>query len=115
VAAAGREAEATVVGIGHRIDDLARRLAAQRQRTSVDVVMPHSGRWAADMYAEDVEVLQADEESVKVRLGLLPPLEQRVGMLLLAVGPDAFVTEPRELEDAGAVLAEELLAHHSAH
>lgn len=96
-------------------DELPRRLAAQRRRTPVDVVMPHSGRWAADMYAEDVEVLQADEESVKVRLGLLPPLEQRVGMLLLAVGPDAFVTEPRELENAGAMLAEELLAHHSAH
>lgn len=94
-------------------DDLAGRLAKQRERAVVDVVLPHSGRWAADMYAEDVEVLQADEEVVKLRLGLLPPLEQRVGMLLLAAGPEAFVVDPPALDSAGAVLAEELLTHHS--
>lgn len=94
-------------------DDLSARLARQRERTVVDVVLPHSGRWAADMYAEDVEVLQADEEVVKLRLGLLPPLEQRVGMLLLAAGPEAFVVDPPALDSAGAVLAEELLTHHS--
>lgn len=94
-------------------DDLPARLARQRERTTVDVVLPHSGRWAADMYAEDVEVLQADEEVVKLRLGLLPPLEQRVGMLLLAAGPEAFVVDPPELDTAGAVLAEELLTHHT--
>jgi predicted DNA-binding transcriptional regulator YafY len=94
-------------------DELPARLAAQRERSTVDVVLPHSGRWAADMYADDVAVLQADEEVVKVRLGLLPPLEQRVGMLLLAAGPEAFVVDPPELDRAGATLAEELLTHHS--
>jgi proteasome accessory factor C len=64
------------------------------------------------MYAESVEVLEADDESVKLGLELLPPLEQRVGMLLLAAGPDAFVVAPAELDSAGAVLAEELLLHH---
>ncbi|HWJ81371.1 MAG TPA: WYL domain-containing protein [Nocardioides sp.] len=92
--------------------DLGERLAAQRATAPVEVVLPHSGRWAADMYAETVEVLQADEESVKLRLQLLPPLEQRVGLLLLAAGPDAFVVAPAELANAGAVLAEELLVHH---
>lgn len=92
--------------------DLAARLAAQRATHRVEVVLPHSGRWAADMYAESVEVLEADEESVKLGLELLPPLERRVGMLLLAAGPDAFVVAPPELDDAGAVLAEELLVHH---
>ena len=44
---------------------------------------------------------------------LLPPLEQRVGMLLLAAGPEAFVVEPAELDAAASVLAEELLVHHA--
>ena len=93
--------------------DLAERLAAQRATQRVEVVLPHSGRWAADLYAESVEVLEADDESVKLALELLPPLEQRVGMLLLAAGPDAFVVAPAELDNAGAVLAEELLLHHN--
>jgi proteasome accessory factor C len=92
--------------------DLPARLAAQRATEVVEVVLPQSGRWAADMYAESVEVLQADEESVKLRLELLPPLERRVGMLLLAAGADAFVVAPPELDGAAEILAEELLVHH---
>lgn len=92
---------------------LAAMLDAQRATTRVEVVLPHAARWAADMYAERVAVLQADEESVKLALDLLPPLERRVGMLLLAAGPDAFVVSPPELDVAGVELAEELLIHHS--
>ncbi|KRA38121.1 MULTISPECIES: WYL domain-containing protein [unclassified Nocardioides] len=94
--------------------DLADRLAAQRETTTVRVVLPQSARWAADFYAEKVSFIQDDEESVVVDLELLPPLDRRVGMLLLAAGPDAFVMSPRELETAGVVLAEELLFHHSS-
>lgn len=87
-------------------------LDEQRATTPVRMVLPHGSRWAADMYAEDVTVLRADEDDVEVRLDLLPPLADRVGMLLLAAGPGAFVIDPPELVNAGAVLAEELLVHH---
>lgn len=94
-------------------DDLAARLAAQRRTTTVQVLLPQSARWVADFYAEKVTNVSDDEESVVVDLELLPPLDRRVGMLLLAAGPEAFVMHPRELETAGVVLAEELLFHHS--
>lgn len=94
-------------------DDLAGLLAAQRATTTVRVLLPQEARWAADFYAEHVTLVQDDEESVVVDLDLLPPLERRVGRLLLAAGPAAFVVEPAALADAGAVLAEELLVHHA--
>ena len=94
--------------------DLAGRLEAQRATETVRVCLPHAARWAADMYAERATVVQDDEESVVLDVDLLPPLERRVGMLLLASGPDAFVVDPPHLDTAGAVVAEELLVHHSA-
>lgn len=93
-----------------RLQDL---LDEQRATTTVRVVLPHGSRWAADMYAETVTVVRADEDDVELELELLPPLTDRVGMLLLAAGTSAFVIDPPELANAGAVLAEELLVHHS--
>lgn len=93
-------------------DGLPAMLDEQRATTPVRMVLPHGSRWAADMYAEHVTVLRADEDDVEVRLDLLPPLADRVGMLLLAAGPGAFVIDPPEVANAGAVLAEELLVHH---
>ena len=61
-------------------------LDAQRATTAVRMVLPHGSRWAADMYAETVTVLRADEDDAEVELALLPPLADRVGMLLLAAG-----------------------------
>jgi len=40
-------------------------------------------------------------------------VRHRVGLVLLVAGPDAFVTEPADLRDAGRNLARELLAHHA--
>ena len=94
-------------------DGVDRMLDEQRRTTLVRVLLPQGARWAADFYAEKVTFVEDDEESVVVDLELLPPLERRVGMLLLAAGPDAFVIDPRELDHAGVVLAEELLVHHS--
>lgn len=68
----------------------------------------------ADFYAERVTFVQDDHESVEVDLDLLPPVERRVGRLLLAAGPDAFVVEPAELQHEGVVAAEELMIHHSS-
>lgn len=88
-------------------------LAAQRETTTVRIVLPQSARWVADFYAESVTNVSDDETDVEVDVELLPPLERRVGMILLAAGPEAFVVSPRELESAGVVLAEELLLHHA--
>lgn len=94
--------------------DVADRLAEQRATTRVRVLLPQSGRWAADFYAEQVTLVQDDEEDVVVDLDLLPPVERRVGRLLLAAGPLATVIDPAELDSAGVVLAEELMVHHSS-
>lgn len=94
-------------------DDVTARLAAQRATTTVKVVVPQAARWAADFYAERVVVQEDDEEMAGLVLELLPPVEERVGLLLLAAGPDAFVVSPPELESAGVVVAETLLVHHA--
>lgn len=93
-------------------DGLVEMLAEQRATTTVRVVLPHEARWAADMYAERVRVAEADDDDVTLDLELLEPLDRRVGMLLLAAGPDAFVVDPPEFDHLGATLAEELLLHH---
>ena len=92
---------------------LAALLEAQRTTTRVRLCVRQDGRWAADMYAEQVTFVEDDPESVVVDVELLPPLEQRVAILLLAAGPESFVVTPAELNAATAVLAEELLMHHS--
>ncbi|HWJ12060.1 MAG TPA: WYL domain-containing protein [Nocardioides sp.] len=94
--------------------DVADRLAEQRATTRVRVLLPQSARWAADFYAEQVTLVEDDEEDVVVDLDLLPPVERRVGRLLLAAGPLATVLDPPELESAGVVLAEELMVHHTS-
>jgi proteasome accessory factor C len=63
-------------------------------------------------YVESAELLAEDEDSVKLRAHLLRPVKQRLGLLLIAAGPDAFVVSPRELSDAARDLARDLLAHH---
>lgn len=95
-------------------EDLAERLVEQRATTRVRVLLPQSARWAADFYAEQVTLVEDDEEDVVVDLDLLPPVERRVGRLLLAAGPLATVIDPAELDSAGVVLAEELMVHHSS-
>ena len=95
-----------------RPDDVAERIAANRRERAVDVVVPHSARWAVELYAESAELVSEDEASVKLRAHLLPPVEQRLGLMLMAAGTEAFVVEPTELEDAGRELARTLLEHH---
>ncbi|TWG97412.1 proteasome accessory factor C [Nocardioides sp. J9] len=94
-------------------DDVAERLAEQRATTRVRVLLPQSARWVADFYAEQVTLVEDDEQDVVVDLDLLPPVERRVGRLLLAAGPLATVLAPADLDSAGVVLAEELMVHHS--
>ncbi len=92
--------------------NLEERLRGQRTTETVRVRLPHHARWAADMYAEQVEVVSDDEQAVILDLALLPPLTRRVGLLMLVAGTEAAVVAPPELADAGAELAQELLQHH---
>ena len=94
-------------------DDLERRLEEQRATTLVRVEIPQSARWAADMYAEQVTVIDDRETTVELELELLPPLEHRLGLLVLAAGSDARVLEPEDLADCHVALARRLAAHHA--
>jgi proteasome accessory factor C len=87
-------------------------LASQRTTTRVRVQIPHAARWAADFYAENVENVTDDELTTTLDLDLLPPVEHRVGLLLLIAGEDARVLDPTTMISAGPMLAAELLAHH---
>ncbi|WP_310964550.1 helix-turn-helix transcriptional regulator [Nocardioides terrisoli] len=95
--------------------ELDRLLEAQRATTRVRVRIPHAARWATDFYAERVAIIADDELSATLDLDLLPPVEQRIGLLLLIAGTDAAVLDPTRLVTAGPNLAAELLAHHRGH
>ncbi|GAA3517587.1 helix-turn-helix transcriptional regulator [Nocardioides daeguensis] len=95
-------------------DDVAELLARQRATTRVRVLLPQESRWVADFYAEQVTFVEDDERDVVVDLELLPPVEDRVGRLLVTAGPTATVLDPPALDSAGVVLAEELLVHHTS-
>jgi proteasome accessory factor C len=92
--------------------DLADLLKQQRTTTRVRVQIPQAARWAADFYAEHVEVVDDDELATTLDLDLLPPIDRRVGLLLLIAGEDARVLQPSSLIAAGPTLASELLKHH---
>lgn len=92
------------------VDDL---IAANRRTTAVDLVTPQDSRWAVDRFSESVEVLGADEDMIRMRAHLLPPVEARLGLLLLVAGPDTWVNTPTALRDAGTALARDLLAHYT--
>lgn len=94
--------------------DAEQRVAANRRPVEVELVVPQTGRWAVDRFGESVTLLGDDETDVSLRVALLPPVEQRLGLILASAGPEAFVVSPAELREAGASLARDLLAHHTA-
>ncbi len=87
-------------------------IEASRRATTAEVVLPQSARWAADRFAERVAVLEEDEEALHLQVELLPPLVQRLGLLLTIAGPSAFVVAPSSLVDAPQQVATQLLEHH---
>jgi predicted DNA-binding transcriptional regulator YafY len=91
------------------VDEL---IAVQRASVDVELVVPQTGRWAVERFAESVTLHEDDEESVKVRAAFLPPVEHRLGLILISCGPDAFVVAPHNQLDAGANVAQQLLEHH---
>lgn len=87
-------------------------LASERREEVVDLSLPQRTQWAADRFAERTEVLQSDRSDVALRAWFLPPVSDRVGLVLTIAGPDAFVIEPSSLAEAGAQMASRLLRHH---
>lgn len=95
-----------------RPPDVDARIAANRRTTMVDLVAPQGSRWVVERFAESVEVLGEDEDMIRMRAHLLPPVDHRLGLLLLVAGPDTWVNTPTHLRDAGTALARDLLAHY---
>ena len=53
-----------------------------------------------------------DDLTTTLDLDLLPPVEHRVGLMVLIAGEEAQVLEPSAMIAAGPALAAELLEHH---
>ena len=66
--------------------DLPRLLEGKRATVRVRVEVPQSGRWAADMYAESVAVVEDRELSAVLDVELLPPLAAPVGVVAAGGG-----------------------------
>jgi predicted DNA-binding transcriptional regulator YafY len=86
-------------------------LAQHRRPTTVDLVVPHGYQWAVDRFAESSVVMQEDEGDVSIRAQFLPPVAERVGLVIITA-PDSLVVRPASLQDAGHDMAGRLLAHH---
>lgn len=93
-------------------DQLDRLLEEQRATEIVRVQIPHAALWAADFYAEDVRTVDDAPDGATLDLDLLPPVKDRVALLVLAAGDEARVIDPPGQIAAGPELAHVLLEHH---
>lgn len=87
------------------------RLRDHRRVTAVDLSVPQGWQSVVDRYAESSEVLRQDEDDALVRGAFLPPVDERIGMILVSA-PGSFVVAPGVLNEAGPAMAQLLLAHH---
>ncbi|MGJ7440757.1 helix-turn-helix transcriptional regulator [Aquipuribacter sp. MA13-6] len=88
------------------------RIAAARREVPVRLVVPADRVWVAERFAESVTVEQSDADGVQVVAGVLPPVRDRVGLLLAVAGGGAFVVDPPDLRDTDRETARRLLEHH---
>ena len=95
-----------------RPPDLAGLLAAERAVVDIELSLPQRTQWVVDRFAETTAVLTSDADDLTVRAGFLPPVAERVGLVLVIAGRDAFVVDPADYQHSGARLAAALLAHH---
>jgi proteasome accessory factor C len=86
-------------------------LEANREQVAVTGYAPHDGLWAVFHWAERVDQGDSDGYGVMFTAWLLPPLPQRIGLMMLLAGPDAYLDDPDQ-DGYRAALARELLEHH---
>ena len=86
-------------------------LDANREQLATTGYAPHDGLWAVFHWAERVDQGASDGYGVVFTAWLLPPLPQRVGLMMLLAGPDAYLDDP-DMDGYRADLARELLEHH---
>lgn len=87
-------------------------LARQRRTSTVRLALAQDARWAADMYAESVHVIDEDEDELVADLDLLPPVGGRVGLIMLASGDATRILEPTTVLPDALDVIEELVRHH---
>lgn len=87
-------------------------LERQRRTITVRMELSQDARWAADMYAEQVTVVEQDESTLVADLELLAPVGDRVGLIILASGPETRVLSPNHVLPEAIGIIEELLRHH---
>ncbi|MFC5382652.1 helix-turn-helix transcriptional regulator [Aquipuribacter nitratireducens] len=92
--------------------DADERVAAARRPTRVRLVLPADRAWVVERFAEDVRLEAADEDGVLLVAEVLPPVRERVGLLLAVAGAGAFVLDPPGLAEADREVAARLLEHH---
>jgi proteasome accessory factor C len=85
---------------------------AARRPTRVRLVVPAAQEWAVSFFSESYALADADDSGLLVDVELLPPVAERLGLLLVVAGPEAFVVAPADLAGAGESAARGLLAHH---
>lgn len=94
-----------------RPDDVDERIAVSRTTTEVCLVVPRDLLWVVGRFAESTRVVQADDD-LEVVASVLPPVRERVGLMMTIAGEQAFVVSPESLQDAGTASAQQLLEHH---
>lgn len=94
-----------------RPDDVETRIEASRRLTEVRLVVPRDQAWVVSRFAESSTVARADDD-LEVVAHVLPPVAERVGLMMTIAGPDAFVVAPAHLQGAAADTARRLLAQH---
>lgn len=91
--------------------DIHERLAAHRRVTTLLLNIPQRYEWVVDRYAERSTVVAQDLADVTIEADFLPPVADRVG-LILVTAPGAFVIEPNDLNESGPRMARLLWEHH---
>jgi proteasome accessory factor C len=94
-----------------RPDDVDAAIERARATRIVKFVVPVERREVVERFAESTRAGGADE-MIEIEAEVLPPYGDRVGLMLLLAGPDAFVVDAPDLEDSGAAMARRLLDLH---
>ena len=87
-------------------------LDRDRRAERVQLLLPQGSHWVADRFAERTEVVDSDGDDLVLDADFLPPVADRVGLVLLIAGPEAGVLKPERHSQAATAMAERLRQHH---